>query len=53
MIVRLTESKEAISKESPALHKIEQILAIASLSSPHLDANPFLPENDNVPDLPA
>jgi hypothetical protein len=34
----LTESREAMS-----LRKSSQILAIASLSSPQFDANPFLP----------
>jgi hypothetical protein len=33
----LTESREAMG-----FHKQEQILALASLSSPHFDANPFL-----------
>jgi hypothetical protein len=32
---------------------LAQILAIASLSSPQFDANPFSVASGNVPDLPA
>jgi hypothetical protein len=35
------------------LRKQEQILAIASLSSPQFDANPFSAASDNVPNFPA
>jgi hypothetical protein len=35
------------------LRKSSQIPAIASLSSPHLDANPFLADSGNVPDFAA
>jgi hypothetical protein len=42
----LTESREAMS-----LVWSPQNLAIASLSSPHFDANPFLPA-DNIPRHP-
>jgi hypothetical protein len=37
----LTESREAMNLRKPP-RIFEQILAIASLSSPHFDANPFL-----------
>jgi hypothetical protein len=40
----LTESREAMN-----LIWSPQNLAIASLSSPHFDANPFLPTSGNVP----
>jgi hypothetical protein len=43
----LTESSEAISS-----HKSLQILAIASLSLPQFDANPFYGGSGKVPDLP-
>jgi hypothetical protein len=50
----LTESREAISLEAFArLGKSPQIPAIASLSSPQLDANPFSVGSDNVRDLRA
>jgi hypothetical protein len=43
----LTESREAMN-----LVWSPQNLAIASLSSPHFDANPFLAASGNVPVLP-
>lgn len=43
----LTELREA---KGP--RKQKQILAIASLSSPHFDANPFLAASDKVPGFP-
>jgi hypothetical protein len=42
----LTESSDAI-----CFRKSLQILAIASLSSPHFDANPFSALRGNVPGL--
>jgi hypothetical protein len=47
-IARLTASREAIRA-----HKSLQILAIASLSSPHFDANPFSTNSGKVPGFPA
>src|SRR5215468_4582297 len=43
-IAILTESREAISPD-----KSLQILAIASLSSPHFRANPLIPQSGKVP----
>jgi hypothetical protein len=43
----LTESRDAMD-----LRNLGQILAIASLSSPHFDANPFSAESGNVPGFP-
>jgi hypothetical protein len=46
----LTESSEAMSfRETGLSQKRLQILAIASLSSPHFDANPFLGRGEMSP----
>jgi hypothetical protein len=52
----LTESREAMHLRKSlqtALRIALRILALASLSSSHFDANPFLNPSGNVPDLPA